>query len=211
MRLVAVLALLAAPVLAEPRIFYSKSFPGSTPAYVEVVLEPSGKATYKESAQDELPVKFEMTAEEAAQIFALAQKLDRFSRPLESGLNVAKMGEKTFRWEDPPKNSEVKYNYSTDVDAQALQNWFERMVETVQLYLYLERAVKFDKLGANKALLLLQAAMDRNRLVGAPLFLPLLDRVVKNDSYLNMARERAASLADAIRTPKPKPSAGSVE
>ena len=49
--------------------------------------------------------------------------------------------------------------------------------------------------------------MERNRLVGLPQYLPMLDRVAKNDSYLHMARERAASLADFIRNPQ-KPKAG---
>ena len=63
----------------------------------------------------------------------------------------------------------------------------------------MERTVRFDKLGVNKALLQLQAAMERRRLVALDEFLPLLDRVRKNESYLNMARERAAALAEAIR------------
>jgi hypothetical protein len=203
-RLLIALSLMAAAAWAEGRIFYSKSFPGSSPPYVEITLERTGQVVYKESADDPQPVKFELPAEEAELIFALAQKLDYFSRPLESGLAVAKMGDKTYRWEDPPKKNEVKFNYSMDLDARAIQDWFEKMSETVQLYLYLERAVKFDKLGTNKVLLLLQAAMDRNRVVGGPQFLPLLDRVVKNSSYLNMARERAAVIAATIRAGKPK-------
>jgi hypothetical protein len=192
--------LLAAAAFAEPRIFYSKSFPGSTPPYAELTIQQDGSVVYKESSDDELPVKFKIEPAEAAEIFALAGKLDRFGRPVESGLPVARMGEKTYRWEDPPAPPrEVKYNYSTDTDVQAIQAWFEKMVETVQLYLNLERAAKFDKLGANHALLLVQSAFERQRLVAPNQFLPLLDRVTKNSSYLNMARERAAAIATAIR------------
>jgi len=35
-------------------------------------------------------------------------------------------------------------------------------------------------------------------------FLPLLDRIIKNESYMHIARERAASLADSIRKPQEK-------
>jgi hypothetical protein len=204
-RILWAIAAIAATAGAEPRIFYSKAFPGSSPPYMEITLEKDGKAVYKESPTDEAPVRFEITREEADQIFALADKLDRFGRPLESGLKVANMGKKTYRWEaDPAGKREVAYNYSTDLDAQAIQDWFERMNESVMLYLNLERAVRFDRLGANKALLLLHAAMDRNRLVALPHFLPLLDRIVRNESYLNMARERAALLAGIIRAGKPK-------
>ena len=72
------------------------------------------------------------------------------------------------------------------------------------LHFNLERTVRFDRLGVNKTLLQIEAAYDRKRLVALERFLPLLDRVAKNDCYLHMARERAAALADAFRNPKPK-------
>ena len=190
---------------AEPRIFYSKSFPGSHPAYLEITLERDGKAVYKEAPDDNQPIPFRLTQTEADEIFTLAEKAGHFKRPLESGLKVANMGMKLFRWEDGgAAKQEVKYNYTQDLDAQTLQNWFEKMTETEQHFIALERAVKFDKLGANKAILQFQAAMERNRLVGLEQFLPLLDRVVKNESYLNMARERAGTIAETIRNGKGK-------
>jgi hypothetical protein len=48
-----------------------------------------------------------------------------------------------------------------------------------------------------------EATRERNRLVAPEQFLPLLDRIVKNESYLHMARERAANMAEAIRKPRP--------
>ena len=81
------------------------------------------------------------------------------------------------------------------------------MTETQQLLFDFERTARFDKLGVNNSLLKIEAAWDRKRLVGPSRFLPLLDRVAKNDSYLNMARDRAAALAAAFRAPKPKTAA----
>jgi hypothetical protein len=193
-----------AAAAADPRIFYSKSFPGSHPAYLEIILERDGKAVYKEAPDDDQPIRFQLKKTEADEIFALAEKVERFKRPLESGLKVANMGAKLFRWEEGAAKQEVKYNFTQDLDAQALQDWFEKMTETEQHFIALERAVKFDKLGANKAILQFQAAMERNRLVGLEQFLPLLDRVVKNESYLNMARERAGNIAETIRNGKGK-------
>ena len=117
------------------------------------------------------------------------------------------MGTKIFRWENGTERNEVKFNYTQDLDATQLHDWFERIVETEQHLINLERAVRYDKLGVNKALLLLETTWDRKRLVAPQQFLPLLDRVVKNESYLHMARERAAALADAFRgnTPKAAP------
>ena len=187
-----------------PRILYTKSFPGSVPAFVSVELHKTGQAIYKEAPDDEQPVDFKMAPEDAEQIFNLVEKLERFKRPLESNLKVANMGLKTFRFEDGSAKNEVKFNYSLDEDARVLTDWFERITETQRLQFDLERTAKFDRLGVNKTLLQIQSAYERNRLVGAERLLPLLDRVAKNDSYLHMARERAASLADAFRNPKPK-------
>jgi hypothetical protein len=111
---------------------------------------------------------------------------------------------KTFRFEQGSVKNEQKFNFSLDLDAQALLDWFERLTETQRLHFDLERTAKFDRLGVNKTLLQIEAANDRKRLVGMDRFLPLLDRVAKNDAYLHMARERAAVLADSIRNPKPK-------
>ena len=189
----------------SPRVMYVKKFPGSTPAYTGITVARDGAAVYKESENDDQPVKFQLAQADADVIFALADKLDHFKKPLESGLKVAFMGEKTLRWENGGEQSEAKFNYSLDEDARALNEWFERICETQMRLFDLERAVRFDKLGVNKAILQFESALDRKRIVGPERFLPLLDRVAKNESYLHMARERAASLADAIRKINGKP------
>lgn len=187
-----------------PKVLYTKSFPGSIPAYVSVELLRNGQAIYKEAPDDENPVSFKVSPEDTGEIFNLVDKLEHFKRPLESNLKVANMGMKTFRFEDGTAKNEAKFNYSLDADANLLLDWFERITETQRLQFDLERTAKFDRLGVNKTLLQIEAAYDRKRLIGVDRFLPLLDRVAKNDSYLHMARERAAALADAFRNPKPK-------
>lgn len=195
------------PAVAAPRVVYTKEFPGSVPAYVSIAVEQNGATVYKEAVNDEYPLNFRLDPSDAAAVFRLAEKMDRFRKPLESGLNVAKMGVKTFRYEDGDAKSEAKFNYSQDEDAKLLHDFFERITETAQIYMRLERTVKYDKLGVNQELLGFEAARDRNRIVAPQQFLPLLDRVAKNESYLHMARERAARLGDTIRAksdPKPE-------
>jgi hypothetical protein len=184
---------------SDPRLVYSKSFPGSKPAFVLITLEKDGRGEYKEATDDDQPVHFKMAPADTEEMFTLAAKLDNFKRPLESGLKVANMGMKTFRFEGEGDPVEAKFNYSQDTDAQALLDWFERVTESEGYLLELEKRARFDRLGVNQSLLQLEAAWDRKRLVALDQFLPLLDRVAKNDSYLNMARERAAKLAEAMR------------
>ena len=188
-----------------PKLFFSKTFPGSRPAYMEVRLDREGRAEYREGPDENNPIILKLSQADTDAIYALAAKLDYFNRELESGLKVARMGEKLLRWEQGAEKHEAKFNYSTDTDAQTIHDWFERINESAMYFIDLERAAKYDKLGVNQALIKLEAGWDRRRLVALPLFLPLLDRVDKNDTYLNMARERAARLAAIFRNPPPAP------
>lgn len=207
MALIAMAAGAVALAQDAPKLFYSKDFPGSTPAYMEVQLSENGEVEYREHAGEESPVTFKLSAGQAAEIFGLAAKLSHFEGKLESGLPVARMGEKTFRWTKGGQSKQQKFNYTQDLDAQALQDWFERICESAGRFIDLERTAQFDKLGVNRSLLLLEAAWDRGRLVGPELFLPLLDRISQRTAYLNMARERAGKLAHVFRNPPQKPAA----
>jgi hypothetical protein len=188
------------------RLFFSRTFPGSAPAYFEVRVEKTGDAEYREAPDEELPLKFKLSEEEAAAVFALAEKLDYFRHPLESPAKVAFMGTKLLRYESgdgqSEVKSEVKFNYSEDVAAQTLLDWFERMAESAELRIDLERAAKYDHLGVMHALETLDAAMEGHRVVGAGQFLPMLDRITNNETYMHAARTLAADLAGAIRNPK---------
>jgi hypothetical protein len=185
-----------------PRIYYSKSFPGSAPAFVAVTLDRTGVGEYKEAENDDQPVRFQLSDAEASEIFGLAEKLGYFDHPLESQLKVAFMGTKTFRFESAVARHEVKFNYSEDPMARELLDWFERISESEQHLTSLEIAAKYDKLGVMKAILLLESAYDRHRLVNVQQYLPMLDRIAKNESYLHQARLRAAALAEQIRAVK---------
>src|SRR5580692_11844111 len=108
------MALAAVSLIAAtdpPRLFFSKSFPGSTPAYVEIAIERNGSALYKEAADDDQPIKFQIGESDTSAIFGLADRLGHFNRPLEAPIKVAFMGMKTFRFEAGPEKQEVKFNY----------------------------------------------------------------------------------------------------
>ena len=205
--LLALLIPLLAAAQDAPKLFFSKTFPGSRPAYMEVRLDRDGRSEYREGPDEDNPVVLKLSKDDTDAIYTLADKLDHFNRELESGLKVARMGDKLLRWELGSEKHEAKFNYSTDTDAQAIHDWFERISESALYFIELERAAKYDKLGVNQALLKLESAWDRRRLVGLPVFLPLLDRVDKNETYMNMARDRAARLAQIFRNPPPAPPA----
>jgi|HubBroStandDraft_1064217.scaffolds.fasta_scaffold38399_2 hypothetical protein len=194
---------LAAHAADVPRLCFSKSFPGSTPAYVAIDVDKTGAGDYREDEKDDNPVRFQLSGPDVAAMFDLAAKLGYFDHPLESPLKVAFMGTKTFRFVDGAKKAEVKFNFSEDPVAQALADSFERISESEQLLTNLEVSAKYDRLGVMKALLLLESAYDHKRVVDTAQYLPLLDRIAKNESYMHQARMRAAGLADQFRCGAP--------
>jgi hypothetical protein len=137
-------------LVADPVLFYSKSFPGSSPAYVSITLTRDGEAIYKEAPDDETPAKLKLAKEEVDEMYALAEKLEHFKRPLESGLKVAFMGEKTFGWHVDESKQEQKFNYSQDAEANKLLDWFEKITLSEVLFFQLQRTVRYDKLGVHK-------------------------------------------------------------
>ena len=168
-----------------------------------ITVDKGGAVTYRE-AKDEEPETFKLEAEAVDAIFSLADKLDHFKRPLESGLKVARTGDKTFRWDNGAEAGEAKFNYSLDENAKQLQDWFERISESERALMNLSRAMRFDKLGVNDAVLRVDAAWSEKRLLGREQFLPLLDRIAKNEAFVNLARDRAARLAAALRAASAK-------
>lgn len=199
MRALVVLAAALSTAAADPRIIYTKSFPGSVPEFVQVEVDRSGKALYQQAVKDDNPVLFELTEPETARLFELADKLDHFRQELESGAKVARMGMKTFRYVDGAKQSEVRFNHTEQPSARILADWFERIAEGEQHYINLDRAVHFDKLGVNDVLLQLEISYERKRLLAAAQFVPLLEKVSGSEAFMHIARERAARLADLFR------------
>jgi hypothetical protein len=199
-------AVLAAAAWAAdvPRISFSKSFPGSVPAYFAITVERTGATSYNESEDPDNAEKIQLETSVVTEMFELADRLEHFKKPLESGLKVANMGEKTLRWEAGGDRSQTKFNYSTNEDAKLLSDRFERIAESTQTLLELRRAARHDRLGVNAAVLKIQGMWNNKRLVGTAQFLPLLDQVAKDEAYIHMARERAAQIADAIRAMQSK-------
>jgi len=186
-----------------PLLFYSKNFPGSQPPYVQITVSKSGDVEYREAPDDDNPLKFKLKDTETEEVFGLVEKTGGFKRPLEAPAKVAFMGTKTFRYENGAEKDEVKFNYTQDSAAQQLADWFERMAESAQRRIDLERTAKYDKLGVVKSLLLLETSLDKKRLVAPEQYLPMLDRIAKNDTYMHTAQARAAEIAEAIRNSKP--------
>jgi hypothetical protein len=181
-----------------PRLIFTKEFPHSNPEYVNISVDRTGHVEYKEAPGDK-PIIATLTSAQTEKAFSLTEQVGWFKTPIESGLKVANTGKKTFRFEpESGAPSEVVFNYSTIVAAQQLLDWFEMLSSTEQAWVDLDRTVHFDHLGVNDALAEVEGLWLRKELMAPDQFLPLLKRIIKQESIMHMARDRAARLKDEI-------------
>ncbi len=192
------------------KLIYTKTFPKSSPEYMRLTIDASGNLEYSEAPKDDHPLSAQMPQTDAASLFDMAGKLDNFKTPLESGLKVANTGKKVFRYEDGNGgSSETTFNYSLNPIAQQLLQKFEDIASSERAYLDLDRTVHFDKLGVNDALAEVEALWERKQLAAPAQFIPLLTRVCTHDSFMHLARDRAARLKDEFERPPIAPAGDS--
>ena len=209
----AVLALLywlsTAPARAQSpadgswRITYIKEFPNSKPDYFAVVVESNGETLYRTAPDDDRPLQFRLSTETTEQIFSLARKLNLFREmELESKRRVAHMGAKTLSYEKGEESNQVRFNHTDVPEAVELRDLFERISQTQQHALRLEYLMRFDRLGVVKELLSLESNLDQGRLAEPALLGPLLEKVQKDKSIVNVAQGRAAQILEKIQVGK---------
>jgi hypothetical protein len=198
MRFVFIALACCTPLFAlTPKLSYTRSFPGSTPEYFCVNVDRTGALEYKESPTDEQPLKAQLPDADVTVLFDMAEKLNYFKTPIESGLKVANTGKKTFRYEDGngPGN-EVSFNYSLNEIAQQLQDKFEQIGQSERAYIDLDRTVRYDRLGVNDALAELESLWLHKQLAAPKQFVPLLTRISTRETLMHLVRDRAARLKD---------------
>ncbi len=181
---------------------FVKSFPGSVPDYYRIVLQENGDAVYATEEKDPRPIQFKVSADLVKQAFDLAAKLDHFKgQSLDSGRKVAFMGKKTLAWESGAERGETTFNYSERPEAMDLTALFERISNTQQTIIELQRIMRFDKLGLMKFLLQTEIAYDKKELADPEQLVGLLEQISTGKTYMDICRQRAKIMLSKIQTP----------
>ena len=185
-----------------PAITYRRVFKGSSPEFVEIVVRQDGaaKADVRQLSDPASPQDFTVAAAISGQIFDLARQLHNFQgQDFDAHKRVAYLGEKTFRWEKGSEAYETKYNYTVDAKATQLQKIFENLAQEQADLGNLEQELRYDRLGVSDALNRFEEHLSQHVLPEPARFLPVLDRIAGDERLIEMARQRARSLAAQIR------------
>jgi hypothetical protein len=183
-------------------ITFRKIFKSSYPEFVEIKVNETGSATYDIRQLDEpsSPVAFQVGAPLVQKIFSLAAKLHNFQGvDLEVHRRIANLGEKTLLYERAGETHELKFNYTLDESATQLLNLFEGLSRQENDLSTLVRVMRYDRLGVNDAVGQLETDFNNKLLPEPERLLPALDQVAADDTYLDIARQRAHILASKIR------------
>ena len=187
----------------EATITFRKIFKSSYPEFVEIKISQSGSGTFdiRQLDDDASPQPFEVGAPLVQKIFDLADKLHDFQGvDLEVHRRLANLGDKTFRYEKAGETHETTFNYTLDMTASQLLAIFESLTRQETDLADLQRAMRYDRLGVNDVVLQIQADYDNKQLPEPDRFLALLDQLAADQKFIDIARDRARTLAGRIRT-----------
>jgi hypothetical protein len=185
------------------KLTFRRVFKSSSPEFIEIVVSEDGHpATYDIRQLDEDPSAspFEISAGLRARMFDLAAQLNHFQgQDLDVHRKIANLGEKTFRWEKGGSAHEVKFNYTLNSPAAQLLQIFEGLARQQEHVMLLTRRMRYDRLGINDALLQFETDLNHKLLPEPQCALPMLDEIGNDSRFVDIARQRARTLAERIR------------
>lgn len=196
------LSAFAAAPADGPTIIYRKIFKSSYPEYVQIKVSQNGAATYdiRQLDEDSDPVTFQINPPLVQHVFDLASKLHNFQGvDLDIHRRIANLGEKTFVYTKGTESHEVKFNYTLDENATQLLNIFEGLARQESDLSNLQRVMRYDRLGVNDALIQIEADYNSKTFPEPERLLGALDQVSADDKFIDIARQRARTLASRIR------------
>lgn len=184
-------------------VTFRKVFKSSYPEFVEIKVNQGGSGTFDIRQLDEEanPTPFEIGAPVAQRIFDLTLKLHNFQGlDLDVHRRIANLGEKTFTYQKGAETHRVVFNYTLDDSATQLLNIFEGLSRQVSDLSNLQRTMRYDHLGVNDVLLQIETDYNNKLLPEPDRLLPTLDRVAADSTFIDIARQRARTLATKIRS-----------
>jgi hypothetical protein len=186
------------------KLTYSRTFKGSTPEYLAIVVDSNGSGTYEgrklDEAQIQSPNSFQLSSRTTERIFTLAGELHNFHAvQLESHKKVANLGEKTFTFQQGEAVNRVVFNYTENRIARELVDLFEAVGAVEQHVGALEFEMKYDPLGLSQELLQIQIELNDKSLTDPQLLIPTLEKIAHGSRFLHLAQVRAQEIIERVQ------------
>ncbi len=192
------------PDTPVPVITFSQNWPDALPPFFSVAVEGNGRVAYQSTAKaasegDPYLVKFTASPEMQKKLFATADQLNHFNGNWDfKKSRVAFTGTKTLTFKNGGQQYETSYNWSDNVQIQQLTATFQGISETIEFGRKLADTYRFDKIGVDGVLRNMEQAARDGRLAEIQSIQPILSKIAKDASMMNIARRRAEFLLSKI-------------
>jgi len=193
-----------APDAAQgPVLTFRKVFKSSYPEFSEIKVREDGSGSYDIRQLDETPSPQPMQIGQtlARKIFELAGELHDFQGvDLDVHRRIANLGQKTFRYQNGSENFQVTFNYTLNSPANQLLAIFDGLQRQELDLSAMRRAMRYDHLGIDDVMRRVQRDLKNKLLPEPEALLDTLDQIATNTDLIDIARQRARSLAEQIRS-----------
>lgn len=184
-------------------VAFTLDFPGSQPDHYAIRIssagpnhyESSGRLTADSDVTDSFDFDFTISAETRARVFSLAAKAGYFQNDLNSRRkHMAFTGKKTLRYTDATRTGEATYNYSDNPAVEDLTSLFQNLSATLEFGHRLDYDHRYQKLALDEELKRMLEMTQSNMLTEVTAIQPILEKIVADQSVINVARARAQRL-----------------
>ena len=188
---------------AMPAITFTLDFPASQPEHYSIRVPSEGPAHYQSTGRissdsedtDSFDFDFALSAALRDKIFRLSTSAGHFRTDLDSHQkNLAFTGRKTLSYKDEREALEASFNYSSNPAARELTELFQSLSATLEFGHRLDYDHRYQKLALVDELKHMQEMAKDKELVEVPAIQPILEKIIADQSVINVARARAQQL-----------------
>jgi hypothetical protein len=138
---------------------------------------------------------FQLSPDLRDQIFSLAHSADYFRGDFEFRKHkVAFAGTKTLEYSAPTIQGKASFNYSQNPYVSKLADIFEGIAFDLQTETRLQRLLRYDRLGLNQELAILEQRAKSGDWVAPQLLTKVLQQIANDRNVMDIARRRAQHL-----------------
>lgn len=187
---------------ATPSITFERFWEDFTPQSVTITVSANGASKYSSrdpgkngDEADEYHTDFTISPARAEKLFRYAAEANYFQGDFTFKKHaVASTGKKTLTYSDASRHFNTTYDYSENKAIQEITSIFMGISNTIEHGRKLQFLRRFDKLGLEAELKVMEDAAESHSLVEIQLIAPILESIAEDSAIMNIARQRAHRL-----------------
>jgi hypothetical protein len=187
---------------ATPSITFERFWDDFSPQSVTVTVSANGATKYSShdpgkngDEADEYHTEFTISPARCDKLFRYAAEANYFQGDFTFKKHaVASTGKKTLTYADASRHFNTTYDYSENKAIQEITSIFIGISNTIEHGRKLQFLRRFDKLGLEAELKVMEDAAESHSLVEIQLIAPTLEGIAEDRAILNIARQRAHRL-----------------